>query len=101
VDNGREPSLAPQSAEVVSELSSVELSATVENDGARNAEASDDVPPYEPSYFSRSCGGDGLGFYPLNEVVNSHKKILTLSHCFWQRSEDVHTPSSEQQGPDN
>jgi len=94
VGNGAELSLAPQDAEVVSELSGIELSAIIENNGARNAEETDDVPPYETSYFGCSYGGDGFGLYPLGEVIDRHKEILALSCCFRKRSKDVHTPSS-------
>jgi len=86
---------------VLSELSGVELSAIVENDGARNVKASDDVSPYEPSYFGCSYGGNDLSLYPLDEVVDYYKEILTLSHCFRERSKDVHTPSSERQATEN
>jgi len=86
VGDNREPGLAPQSAEIVSGLSGVELSAIVENDGARNAEASDDVPPHEPLYFNCSYGGDGFSLYPFSKVVDYHKEILGPPRCFGERS---------------
>ena len=101
VGNGSELGLAPHATEVVSELSGVELFAVVENDGMRNAEVSDDVLSYEASYFSCSYGGDGFSLYPLGEVVNHHEEVFALPYCFWERSEDVHAPSSEQQRTDN
>ena len=99
VGDDSELGLAPQGAEVVSKLSGVELSPISESDSARNAKASDDVPPYKPSYFGLSY--DNFDLYPLAKVVDRHKEILALSRCFRKRFEDVHTPSSERQGTDN
>jgi len=101
VGNGSELGLAPHATEVVSELSGVELFAVVENDGMRNAEASDNVPPYKPSYFGRSYEGDNLDLYRLGEVVNHHKEIFALPRCIGERAKDIHTPSSEWQRTDD
>jgi len=95
VSNGGEPSLAAQVTEIVGEFIDVELSAVIEDDGTGNAEASDDVSPNKPSYFSGGYRGYGLDLYPLGEVVHSHKEVLALPHSPGERAEDVCSPSNE------
>ena len=96
VSHGGEPSLAAQAIEIVHEPSGVEFPAITEDDGARNAEAGDDIPPNKPSYFSGGYRGYGLDLYPFDKVVDCHKKVLTLPRSFGERAEDTHTPSGEQ-----
>jgi len=73
MSNGYEPSLATQTVEIVGEPISIKLLAVIKDDGTGDAEASDDVLPNEPSYFGGGIEGDGLGLYPLGEVVYCNK----------------------------
>ena len=93
VTNVDEPSLAAQVVEIVTEPIGVELPVVIKGDGTRYAEASDAVPPNEPSYLSDGYGGYGLGLYPLGEVVHRYKEILALPCSLEERAEDVHSPS--------
>jgi len=77
------------------------LHAIIKYDGVADAEASNDVSPNKPSSFSGGDGGDGLGLYPLGELVHYYKRILALPHNFGERAKDIHSPSSEWQGIDN
>ena len=80
-----------QVAKIVCEFTGVELPAVIKNDGARNAEVSDNILPNEPSCLSGSYKGYGLGLYPYGEVVNRHKKVLVLPRSLGERAEDIHT----------
>ena len=95
VSNGDEPSFPAQVAKIVSEPIGVKLPAVIKDDGTRDAKASDDVPPNEPSYFIGGYGGYGLIHYPLGEVVHHYKDILALLHSLGERGRDVHSPSSK------
>ena len=77
-DHG-EPGLAPQGAKIVDELIGVEWPAVIKDDGMGNVEASDDIPLDEPPHIGCGCGGNDLGLYPLSEVVDRYKEILTLA----------------------
>jgi len=95
VSDSGEPSLAAQVVEIVSESIGVELAAVVEDDGAGNAHTSDDVPPNEPSGLYGGYTGYGLSLFPLCEIVNHHKEVLTLPRILGERAEDIHSPSGE------
>ena len=94
-NSGGESSLVAQVVETIGELIGVELSTVIEDDGTGDAEVGDDVPPNEPSYFSGGYGGDSLGLYPFDKVVDHNKKILTLPRSFEERAEDIHTLCGE------
>ena len=96
VGNIDELGLAPQGATIVGDLCSIKLPFVVKDHGARDAEVSNDVLPYEPSHFSSSDGGDSFGFDPSGEVVYYYKKIFALTCCLGKRPEYVHAPSSKQ-----
>jgi len=93
--------LVAQVAEIVRELLGVELLVVITDDGTRDAEIGDDVPPNEPSYFSSGYKGYSLVLYPFGKVVDRYKKILTLHHSFGERAEDIHSPCGELQGADD
>ena len=95
MSHSSEPHLAAQVVEIVLEFTGIELPAIVKNDGANNTEASDNASSNEPSYLSDGYRGYGLGLYPFGEVVNCHKKVLTLPRSLWKRAEDIHTPCGE------
>ena len=56
---------------MVGELIRIVLPAIIKDDGAGDAEPSDDVLLNEPSYVGGGDGGDRLNLYPLGEVVHS------------------------------
>ena len=85
VNHSSELSLVGQVAKIV-EPNGIELPTVIEDDGARNAEAGDDVPPNEPSYFSGGYRCYGLSLYPFGKVVGRHKKVLMLPRSFRGRS---------------
>ena len=101
VSHSNESSLVAQTAEIVCESTGVELPAVIKDDGPRDAEASDDVFPNEPSHFSSGYRSYGLSLYPFGEVVHRHKKILTLPRSLGERAEDIHSPCGKQQGADD
>jgi len=76
VSNGSEPSLVAQVAGTVNEPIGVKLYVVIKDNGTRDAEASDDVPPNKPPYFNGGYGGYGLGLYPLTEVIHCYKEII-------------------------
>ena len=99
--HGSEARLAAQVTEVVHEFTSVELSTVIKNYGTRDAEAGDDVPPNELSYFGGGDGGVGFGLYQLGEVVYRYKEILSLPRSLGKRAENIHSPCGEWQEADN
>lgn len=101
MSHSSEPSLAAQVAEIVSKLTRVELSTVIKNDGTRDAEVGDDVPLNEPSHFSGGCRGYGLSLYAFAEVVDRHKKVLTLPYTLRERAEDIHSRCGERQGAED
>ena len=91
VSNSSELSLAAQVVEIVREPTGVELPAVMKDDGTRDAEAGYDVLPNEPSHFSGGYRGYSLSLYPFGEVVDDHKKVLTLPHSLGERADDIHS----------
>ena len=98
VSHSPEPHLIAQIGQIVCELAGIKLLVVMKDDGLWDAETGDDVSPNEPSYFSCSYRGYGLGFYSFGEVVDCHKKILTLPRSFGERTEDIHSLCGEWQG---
>ena len=98
VSNSNKLRSAAQVVEMVHKLTGVKLPVVVKNDGARNAEASDNVSSNEPSYPNSGYRGYGLGLYPFCEVVNHYKKVLTLPHSLAKRAEEIHSPCGKRQG---
>ena len=96
--HARETGLATQIIEVVRELASVKLPIIVENYGTRDAKLGDDVAPYKFIHLSGGYGFDSLGFDPLGEIVDYHKKVLVLACSLAKRAKDVHAPRSEMGG---
>lgn len=74
-----EPGLACQSAEVVRYLSGIELPPIIEDHGARDIEACDDVIPNEFAYFGGNDGSHCFGLDPLCEVIHGDEEVLALS----------------------
>ena len=101
VSYSSEPCLAAQVADIVRELTGVELPAAIKDDRMRDAETGDDVLSNEPSYFKSGYRGYGLGLYPFGKVVDRQKKILTLPRSFGERAEDIHSSCGERQGADD
>jgi len=85
-------SLATALMMVVFELVHVKLSAVIKYHNSRYTIPCDDVPPDKFSNFSRS---NGVGLYPLTEIIDCHKQLLTLSNGLGERVEDVHSPQSK------
>jgi len=101
VSHSSELCLEAQVVEIVYELTGVELPAVIKDDGMRDAETGDDVPPNEPSYFNSGYRGYSLNLYLFGKVVDRHKKILTLSRSFEERVEDINALCGERQGADD
>ena len=95
VSNGGELGLAAQVTEIVGELIGIELPVIIKDDSTGDVEASDDVPPNEPSYFSSGDGSDGFGLYPLGKVVDRYKEILSLHYSLGERAENIHSLRGE------
>ena len=79
VNHNCEPHLTPRIGQIVRELTGVKLLVVIKNDGARNAEVSDNVAPNEPSHFSDGYRFYDLSLYPFDEIVDRHKKYLRCS----------------------
>jgi len=86
VSHSAELSLAAQAVEIVCEPTSVDMPAVIKDDGTRDAEVGDDVPPKEPLHFSGGYRGYSLDLYPFDKVVDRHKKVLTLPRSFRERA---------------
>ena len=68
-----EPCSTPQGAEVIGQLSRIELLTVVVDHHPRNSKMGDDILPNKLPDLGRSDLGDDLGLYPFCEVVHRHE----------------------------
>ena len=83
--DSNEPGLTPQGAEVVCDLSGVELTPVIEDPSMRDAEAGDDVLPDEFSYFNSGNRSHCFDLYPLCEIIHGDKEVLALPSSLGKR----------------
>ena len=95
MSNDDELSLAAQITEIIGELIGIKLPTIIKDDSTGDAEASDDVPPNEPSYFGGGERGDGFSLYSPGEVVYHYKEILSLPCSLGERAENIYSPRRE------
>ena len=80
-----ERGLASQSDDIVCYLSGIELPPIIEDHGARDTEACDDVLPNKFKNLGGSDGSHCFGLNPLYEVIHGDKEVLVLPCGFRER----------------
>ena len=78
----------------VLELLLSEVSPVVSDDAVRNAELVDDVEE-EFDHLFRADVGDGLGLYPLGELVDRYKQVSEAARALFEGSYHVEAPDHE------
>ena len=61
----------------------------------RDAELTDNAPPYEVLHIFCRDGGKGFSLDPFGEVVDSHQEELGLPLPRGEGTDDVHPPNGE------
>ena len=81
----------------VQELLPSEVSPVVGDDAVRNAELVDDVEEEFDGLFQVNVG-DGLGFYPLGELVDRYEQVSKVAWALFEGSYHVEAPDHEWPG---
>ena len=74
----------------------IKLKVIVRDEGMRNSESSNDVPPDEFLCIHVPDVGQGLGFDPFGEVVYADHQVSFVSCCFREMAHNIQAPLSEQ-----
>ena len=77
------------------ELGVVKLGFVVSDDGLREPEPGDDVPPCEALDLFFRDGCQGFNLDPLREVVDPDNEEASLPHSWGEGPEEVKTPLGE------
>jgi len=72
-----------------------ELSAVIGDDGVRQAEARNNVPPNKRVDLSSDDVGQGFCFDPFSEIIYDDQYELLLRSTERKWTDDVHTPLCE------